>query len=338
MPFGSPPSSSPLAVLSVTGLSHLLENQDGSDKHIALSDAIDELVRALETAVAREDQLRLLQGGEERSNPDRGVTQCLTRCLVATCRLRLRHERRPQQPTTGGGGEGSTVGAGLGVTAMLLSLNPGRLYPALAHETTCFVSRFNADQREVVGVVGPLASTLLLQPECEGDLRDASLVIGVEHDLDELMHIHCCRLFPGKHRDPLPLFLYLHDPALLPPILFTASSADANLRGGFLLKLSTASATSSDAVKLGLVLLQAELLGFSAVHSPAHADLTAGWWCSLVNTSLSLDSDASWDRASRAIGGVAIFLLAEFRGDCNLQVHRFSCLGTLLFVEPRAAG
>lgn len=155
---------------AIPGLTQLVENQDGSDKHITLLDASDELVKALETAAAREEQQRHLQGGKERSSPERGVTQCLTRCIVATSRARIRQERRRQQPTRGGGGEGGgTVGAGLGVTATLLSLNRGQLYPALAHETTCFVSRFNADQREAVGVVGPLASALLLQPECERD-------------------------------------------------------------------------------------------------------------------------------------------------------------------------
>lgn len=104
-------------------------------------------------------------------------------------------------------------------------------------------------------------------------------------------------------------------PALVVLPLPQPDPQDANLRGGFLLKLSTASASSTDAVKLCLILLQAELLGFSAVHTPAHADLAAGWCCSLVNTALSLNSDASWDRASRAIGGVAVFLLSEFRGD-----------------------
>lgn len=165
--FRSQPRS-PRIVLCVfiPGLTQLLENQDGSDKHITFSDASDELVKALEIAVAREDQ--------QRSNPERGVTQCLSRCLVATSRARLRHDRR-QQPTCGGGGGGTTAGAGLGVMAMLLSLNRGQLYPALAHETTCFVSRFDADRREVIGVVGPLASALLLQPECERDYVRVSL-------------------------------------------------------------------------------------------------------------------------------------------------------------------
>eukprot|EP00752_Nemacystus_decipiens_P001922 g1851.t1 len=239
-------SSSRLAVVSSAcrGLHQLLENEDGADKLITFSDASDQLVKALEIAVAHE--------GQQRSSPQGGVTQCLTRCLVATCRARLRHARQRQQPTRGEG-EGVAAGAGLDVMATLLSLNRGQLYPALAHEATCFVSRFDVDRREVVGVVGALASTLLLQPEY------------------------------------------------------------ANLRGGFLLKLSTASASSGDAVKLCLVLLQAELLGFSAMRTPAHADLAAGWCCSLVNTALSLDSDASWERASRAIGAVAIFLLSEFR-------------------------
>lgn len=128
----------------------------------------------------------------------------------------------------------------------------------------------------------------------------------------------------NPHHQLIYVFSTTHCPALLPPSLYATAvkpkldPQDANLRGGFLLKLSTASASSSDAVKLSLVLLQAELLGFTAVHTPAHADLAAGWCCSLVNTALSLDSDASWESASRAIGGVAIFLLSEFRGDSHV--------------------
>lgn len=94
----------------------------------------------------------------------------------------------------------------------------------------------------------------------------------------------------------------------------TLHTSDANFRSGFLLKLSTASATSSDAVKLCLVLLQTELLGFAAVHTAAHADVAASWCGSLVNTALSLEDDAAWRRASRALAGVVIFLLTEFRG------------------------
>lgn len=63
-------------------------------------------------------------------------------------------------------------------------------------------------------------------------------------------------------------------------------------------------------------MFQAELLAFSALHTAAHADVAAGWCCSLVNIALSLDSDTAWGRASRAISGVTIFLLSEFRGDC----------------------
>ncbi|CAN0509438.1 unnamed protein product, partial [Ectocarpus sp. 12 AP-2014] len=75
-----------------------------------------------------------------------------------------------------------------------------------------------------------------------------------------------------------------------------------------------ASATASDAVKLCLVILQAELLVFGAMHTGAHADVAAGWFCSLMNIAVSLDSDPAWDRASRALAGVGIFLLSEFRG------------------------
>lgn len=93
---------------------------------------------------------------------------------------------------------------------------------------------------------------------------------------------------------------------------------DANLRSGFLLKLSTVSATASDAVKLCVVILQSELLVFSAMHTAAHADVAAGWFCSLVNIAVSLDSDPAWDRASRALAGVGIFLLSEFRGEVTV--------------------
>lgn len=96
--------------------------------------------------------------------------------------------------------------------------------------------------------------------------------------------------------------------------------ADANRRGGFLLKLSTASATASDAVKLSLIVLQAELLRFCAVYSPAHADVAAGWCDALAITALSLDSGALWNTASRVVAETTILLLAEFRG----QASRYS--------------
>lgn len=91
--------------------------------------------------------------------------------------------------------------------------------------------------------------------------------------------------------------------------------ADSNLRGGFLLKLSAATDSVTDAVKLGLVVFQAELLGFCAVHTPTHADVAAGWCCAITNTALSLNSDAAWDKASAVLAEVIISLLAEFRGD-----------------------
>ena len=90
---------------------------------------------------------------------------------------------------------------------------------------------------------------------------------------------------------------------------------DANLRGIFLLKISAASVTASDAVKLCLIVLQAELLSFCAVHTEAHADIAASWCSALANCSISLESEASWKRASRAVTAVAISLVAEFRGE-----------------------
>ncbi|CBN77167.1 conserved unknown protein [Ectocarpus siliculosus] len=243
--------SSRLAVVSsgCQGLTQLLESQDSSG--IDLIESGDELVRHLKAAMAREEDQRNQQGDGARHNQEHGVTQCLTRCLVAISRLSARREAQP----TCGGEKGVWAGvAGNGVSAMLLSMNRGLLFPALSHETTCFLSRLNTDPREAVRVVCPLASALLLQPEY------------------------------------------------------------ANLRSGFMLKLSMASATASDAVKLCLLILQAELLVFGAMHTGAHADVAAGWFCSLVNTAVSLDSDPAWDRASRALAGVGVFLLSEFRG------------------------
>lgn len=145
------------------GLTQLLDSQDSSS--IDLLEISDELVKALEVAMAREEQQREKQRGKARHNQEQGVTQCLTRCLVATSRVRARQEAW-RQPTGGRGG-GNAGDAGLGMMAMLLSMNRGLLYPALSHETTCLLNRFNACPREVVGVVCPLASALLLQPQCE---------------------------------------------------------------------------------------------------------------------------------------------------------------------------
>lgn len=97
-------------------------------------------------------------------------------------------------------------------------------------------------------------------------------------------------------------------------VVLISFSQDANLRGSFLLKLSTASTTASDAVKLCLVVLQIELLSFCAVHTEAHADVVASWCCALADAAMSLDGDASWKRASRAVSSVIVSLIAEFRG------------------------
>lgn len=76
----------------------------------------------------------------------------LTRCLVAACREQARRQSRE--------------GARLGV-ATLLSMNRGLLYPVLSHEGASFLSGDGVQPREVVAVVAPLASAILLQPECE---------------------------------------------------------------------------------------------------------------------------------------------------------------------------
>lgn len=150
-----------------TGLTQLLESQDSSG--IDLIESGDELVKHLKVAMAREEEQRNQQGDGARHNQEHGVTQCLTRCLVAISRLSARREAQP----TGGGEKGVRAGvAGSGVSAMLLSMNRGLLFPALSHETTCFLSRFNTDPREAVRVLCPLASALLLQPECESALHE----------------------------------------------------------------------------------------------------------------------------------------------------------------------
>lgn len=149
-----------------TGLTQLLESQHSSG--IDLIEAGDELVKNLKVAMAREGDQRHQQGDGVRHNHEQGVTQCLTRCLVAISRLSARREAQP----TGGAEKGGRAGvAGSGVSAMLLSMNRGLLFPALSHEITCFLNRVNTDPREVVRVVCPLASALLLQPECESALR-----------------------------------------------------------------------------------------------------------------------------------------------------------------------
>ncbi len=134
----------------------------GSNGSIDVAEASHELVKALETAMARENA-RACPGQQER-----GVTQCLTRCVIAATRARARQDARLEPARGVGGGASVAGGAGQGVMATLLALNRGLLYPALSYEATSFVSRFNADPREAVGLVCPLASALLLQPECEG--------------------------------------------------------------------------------------------------------------------------------------------------------------------------
>ena len=176
-------------------------SSSSSGSSVDLTDASDELVKALETAVAREGQ----QGENSAEGPgrhqERGVTQCLTRCIVAATRARARQDAR-LEPARGGGGGASAAGgtAGLGVMATLLALNRGLLYPALSHEATSFVSRFDADPREAVGVVCPLASALLLQPECERSRE------GVWCNLWELVYASSPLFCPrGNHpRERLP--------------------------------------------------------------------------------------------------------------------------------------
>ncbi|CAN0549263.1 unnamed protein product, partial [Ectocarpus sp. 12 AP-2014] len=87
--------SSRLAVVSsgCQGLTHLLESQDSSG--IDLIESGDELVKHLKVAIAREEDQRNQQGDGARHNQEHGVTQCLTRCLVAISRLSARREAQP---------------------------------------------------------------------------------------------------------------------------------------------------------------------------------------------------------------------------------------------------
>lgn len=96
--------------------------------------------------------------------------QALAKCLVATLRAQIMREA--QQGLSGearegerGGRGGGGGGGGQGLIAMLLGMKRGLLYPALSHEATSFLGASNTEPREVVHVVGALASAILLQPE-----------------------------------------------------------------------------------------------------------------------------------------------------------------------------
>lgn len=134
---------------------------------VDMTEASTHLIKALETALAREQQQeQQLQQQQHRrgSGQQGGVTHVLTRCLVCVCREQARRQGREE--TCGKSRTGEREVARLGV-ATLLSMNRKLLYPVLFHEAASFLSGDGVQPREVVAVVAPLVSAVLLQPECE---------------------------------------------------------------------------------------------------------------------------------------------------------------------------
>lgn len=144
-----------------------------------MTEVSGQVIKALETALARQQESYV------EATPDAaGVVQAMTRCLVSICRMQAvrPHAATPNDNAdTGSVDDEGEAGVG-GLMASLLSMDRGVLYPALAHEATSFciprslggsninVNRGAAAVQEVVGVVGPLASAILLQPECDNFL------------------------------------------------------------------------------------------------------------------------------------------------------------------------
>lgn len=102
-----------------------------------------ELVGALEAALVRKAQ----------DTHGVGIIQVLVRCLISVRRSRT----VPQESG--------------GAIATCLALDAGSLFPAVLHEATCFLAESNVTPAEVLRVVAPLASEVLLRPECEDTMR-----------------------------------------------------------------------------------------------------------------------------------------------------------------------
>lgn len=121
-----------------------------------IAETNNEVLKALEVALGRQRQHQ--DGGG-------GVTRVLTRCLVTTFRLMVVREAR--EPPDVSNGERRGEQSSEGVMAMILGMDSGGVYPALSHEVTCFLSEVDTIPQEAIRVVGPFASAVLLQAECE---------------------------------------------------------------------------------------------------------------------------------------------------------------------------
>lgn len=135
--------------------------QPGTAPIVDGAEAIDYLMKALQTAMARdekrEEHVPFVQSGGGQRRQRAAVAQALIKCLVDVIRTRAR-----KQASREGAGAGQH-----GFIVTLLEMNCGLVFPALSHETTYFLGRAGVDPREVVCVVSPLTAAILLQPECE---------------------------------------------------------------------------------------------------------------------------------------------------------------------------
>lgn len=128
---------------------------------IEMSEASGRVVKALNVAHARQDAGDGFKG--------EGTVHALIRCLIRMCRIQThREQQRGDVKVVREGqleGDGAVFFSGLLTT--MLSINRSLLYPVLAHEATSFFRRGQSEPKEVLSVVGPLASSILLEPECE---------------------------------------------------------------------------------------------------------------------------------------------------------------------------
>lgn len=134
------------------------QSQAESGTIVGGEEAIDRIVKALQTAVARDEQQEHHQvehpGGtsDRQRRPGAGITQALAKCLVDVIRARARREESRERYS---------------FITTLLAMNRGLLFPALSHEATCFLGRPGVDPKGVVCVLSPLTAAVMLQPECE---------------------------------------------------------------------------------------------------------------------------------------------------------------------------
>ncbi|CAM9598286.1 unnamed protein product [Choristocarpus tenellus] len=92
-----------------------------------------------------------------------------------------------------------------------------------------------------------------------------------------------------------------------------------HLRNGFLLKLSAALAMAHEHIKYALVMLQIELQHHTATHTAAHVDIVGGWSWTLANTSLSLQEEITWERASAMVVSNILCLVQDLQ-ECDLPI------------------